>query len=219
MSEGADKPSWLGEYLKQELDEELEARDFSSFTSEVLQKVEAEVEASLLEPFAAASALQAEVRAELESRSHHWSAFTTGVLREIGHEARAEARQPLVERAVGELQRNVETELDQVEPQFERRFQREVARRIETAPPSLWERLSAQFSRYLEGWRSGAGLMAAVAAVFLLIIAAPRFEPIADRVTVPAEDRGSVLVREVNFEGRVMVIEGEGVTFVYLSDS
>ncbi len=219
MSEGADKPSWLSECLKEEIEEALEARDFSPFAGEVLKKIEVEVEASLSEPFVAAASLRAEVEQELESRSPHWSAFTKGVLREIDREERAEARQPLVDRAVGELRRDVETELERAEPQFEHRFQRDLSRQLRKSGPSLYERISAFFSTYFEGWRAGAGFAAAVAAVFLLIIAAPRIEPPPDRVMVPREDRGSMVVKEVSFEGRVMVIEGEGVTFVYLSDS
>lgn len=219
MSKDSRPESWLAEALKEETEEVLAERDFAPFAAAVMSRVEAEVEADLTEPFAHAGALRDEIEAELERRQPHWSAFTQGVLRELREDARQESRVPLADRAVAELRRDVETEVERAEPRFEREFQREVWRRVEAAPPSLWGRLRGFFAPSLEGWRAGAGLLGAAAAVFLLLIAAPRMEPPPPRVDAPAVDRGSVEVREVNFDGRVMVIEGEGVTFVYLSDS
>lgn len=216
----AEKPEgWLAEVLKEETAEVLAERDFAPFAAAVAARIEAEVEASLVEPFALSEALREETEEALEDRRLHWSAFTQGVLRELREDARQEARTPLADRAVAELQRDVETELERVEPRFERQFQRELWRRVDSASPSLWERLRAFLWPSVEGWRTGVGLLGAATAVFLLLVAAPRFEAPPARVDAPVVDRGSVEVREVNFDGRVMVIEGEGVTFVYLSDS
>lgn len=219
MSARSEETSWLGEALKEEIEEELAARDFSAFSADVLAKIDAEVEASLGEPLPGMQALREEIDEAVEDRRLHWSAFTQGVLRDIRQEAQAEARQPLADRAVAELRRDVETELERAEPQFERRFQREVLRKIDAPPASLLDRVRAFFDGHLEGWRSGLGLIGAATAIFLLIIAAPRLENPPNQVVRPAPDRGTVVVREVSFDGRVMVIEGEGVTFVYLSDS
>lgn len=219
MNEPREAPSWLAECLLEETEEALSERDFAPFADAVLARIETEVEQALEEPFALAPVLTEEVDEALAARRLHWSAFTQGVLRELRQDERAEAREPLAERAVAELRRDVETELERVEPRFERQFQREVWQRVEAPNPGLWGRINAFFQRSFEGWRAGVGLVGAAAAVFLLLIAAPRFEVPSERVTGPAPDRGTVEVREVNFDGRVMVIEGEGVTFVYLSDS
>src|SRR5262245_2736119 len=105
-------------------------------------------EAALLQPFPLGRLLAEEAGAELERRDGEWSAFSASVFRKIDQAELAEERMDVEDRAIAMMKEEVESELGEMAPRFDRAFKDGVEQRIWRAArePSLGDRVSDWFA-------------------------------------------------------------------------
>jgi hypothetical protein len=193
-------------------------------------------ETLLEQPFFLGDTLRVEVKTELDRREGSWTAFSAGVFRQIDEAARAQTRLSLEDRAIEALKQNVEAEIADLEPRFERAFREGIERQIwraAKAPPSLLDRvrswLDAQPWRVIGGaspparrgrgpepvriaW-SRVGLATAMAMILGLLVFRGLDRGQNDALAV----MDAVSVDEVSFEGTVTLMPADnGMTVVWL---
>ncbi len=177
-------------------------------------------EAALAQPFGLGALLREEAGAELEKRDGEWDAFTASVFRRVDNEDLALERMSLEDRAIGLMKVEVEGELGEMMPRFDREFRNEVEQRIWRAArekPAMGERVSTWLSSFREKlFPRTLGFAAAAAAAALLFAVWPSSSEVTPLAIAP---EGSVSVERVQFEGTVTVMEEGGMTVVWLADN
>ena len=179
-------------------------------------------EAALQQPFGLGALLREEVEGELEKRDGQWSAFTAQVFRRVDQAELAAERMSLEERAIDMMRAEVDGELAEMMPRFDRAFKDGIEQRIWDAAreqPSL----GARISEWLSSWKKmlaprPLGLAMAAAAA---IVVAVTFNPLGVQnggEEVAIGNSGSVSVDRVDFEGTVTVMSEDGLTVVWLAD-
>lgn len=197
-------------------------RDEVAFEVEEHDASECDVsEAALAQPFAFGALLREEAEAELNKREGEWDAFTASVFRRVDNEDLALERMSLEDRAIGLMKAEVDGELSEMLPRFDRAFQKEVEQRIWRAAreqPTFGERVSNWWSSFREKMMPRTmGFAAAAAAAALVFAVWPG--PSADVVPLAVAPEGTVSVERVSFEGTVTVMEEGGITVVWLADN
>jgi hypothetical protein len=175
-------------------------------------------EALLDQPFALGEHLRAEVSAELDRREGEWSAFEACVMRRIDLVGVEEERMSLEERAIQALHEDIDAELADLAPDFERSFREGIERRIwrSAKRPSIVDRLEAWMEswRVRLGWRN-IGLVTATALILLAFMFGGH--PLLNAPGVAMTD--AVSIDDVSFEGTVTVMPEDGITVLWLADT
>lgn len=180
---------------------------------------ECEVSSAALEqPFPLGALLREEVDAELSKRDGEWNAFTARVFRTIDQASIVEQRMSLEERAIEVMRAQVDGELAEMTPRFEREFKLGIEQKVWRAArekPTLGARVSEWVSSWKKmlaprpiGFAMAAAAAVAIAVAYNPLPAVPNAGDVGARVSV---DR-------VSFEGTVTVMAEDGMTVMWLAD-
>ena len=162
------------------------------------------------------AALRDHLEQAVEDRQGQWTAFTQRVLEEANRAEIVASRQPLPVQAVQELQADIESTLDDVEPRFENQFFRQLQGQLSQEKISVWQRLANTLSQWMRppSWAWGS-LAVAMMVAFALVFSSPR-GPIEPAAVISAN---KVQVDSIQFEGTVTLSQSEGLTVIWLADA
>lgn len=176
--------------------------------------------AALAQPFGLGALLKEEVDAELAQREGSWNAFTHQVFKKVDQLELVETRMSMEERAIEMMRAEVDGELAEMTPRFERDFKVGIEERIWRAAkekPSFGERVSEWFGAWKRSLspRPFGYAMAAAAAIAVGVV----YNPFATQSIVqPVASQAGVSVDRVSFGGNVTVMSEGDVTVVWLVD-
>jgi hypothetical protein len=178
---------------------------------------EAALEAALSQPFTVGALLREEVEAEIEKRDGEWNAFTHQIFRRVDQAELELERKSLEERAVAMLKEEVEHELADMAPRFDRDFAKGIEAKIWRAARERRPTIGERFGEWIDSWKRafvprtvGALAMAGVAAALIVVVNSGPTEQM---------PQVAVSVDRVSFEGNVTVLNEDGNTIVWLADA
>jgi len=204
----------LGLCLRSYMDAELDSLSWSDFSLQVTERIE--IQSEEIDFRVIGNAVRAQSHDEIEQREGQWSAFTQRVLDEAWRVSSQAARQPLEVQALNQLEGDIESTLDGIEPDFEHRFYAQLQGRLVKAPFSprrYLQRIGEWFRPPQWAWGS---LAVAMTVAFAWVNLAPSDKPM---VPVSPASALSVRVDAIQFEGTVTLSQSEDVTVIWLASA
>jgi hypothetical protein len=203
----------LGACLRLQSDAVIDAPDWGSFhpqlvtrLDELAEQLDFETENQVLSSY---------FEEAVSHRAGQWSAFTERVLDHAIRTEKQDLREPVQAQAVRELEADIESTLDEIEPRFENQFYRDLQNRM-VAPISPWHRVSSAIRDFFNppSWAWGSFAVAITAAfLFLSTSGQETVHPL--KVSSP----NKVQVDAIQFEGTVTLSQSEDLTVIWLAEA
>ena len=204
----------LATCLRLQTEQAVAVEDWPKFQSQLSLSLDESVESL---DFANEQALlSTHFEAAVSERGGQWTAFTERVIDQALRSEQQASRQPVQVQVVQELEGDIESTLDQLEPRFENQFYRELGNRIAQPSPSPWHRISAAVKAWLSppSWAWGS-LAVAMTAAFLFLSTPEQDNVNPMKVSSP----NKVQVDAIQFEGTVTLSQSEDVTVIWLAEA
>jgi hypothetical protein len=160
--------------------------------------------------------LQSQFEAVIQQRDGQWSAFTQRVLDEAEQSSTLERRRGAQAQALTQMESDIESTLDGIEPDFEHRFYAQLQARLAQPPPSRWQAYMQGIAKWMRPpqWAFGAFAVAMTAMFVWVNTSTPKPRPLS---AAPAS--GQVRVDTIQFEGTVTLSQSEDLTVIWLASA